>query len=361
MRVERLARVDRDADPDARAGGEERVGERADQAAHDERAGQGVDAARAEVVGAVVGAGEVEDVLGEREADADHAGVDDAVEDAVELGTPPPQQEQEEQALAGLLGDRRADLEHPRVGDAADEAADALDQQRDGGRDEHAPQQTADEQAARLGLVAVEPQAARDQRPDRDRGQQRGQDRRPAVRWRHPRPGSSARRTRSTSAVTTIVKTALPRRGTGHGGSLAKWSIPLRMPERRGRRLASVSEQTETKPETAPDHELHTESHDPSVPEAYSAFMRQGWGDRELDLPPHPIAPYAAARRQRLAEAFPGERLVLPAGTFKVRSNDTDYRFRPDTAHTYFCGNQTSDAVLVVEDGEAVLYARPRS
>jgi Xaa-Pro aminopeptidase len=52
---------------------------------------------------------------------------------------------------------------------------------------------------------------------------------------------------------------------------------------------------------------------------------------------------------------------VLPAGAFKVRSNDTDYRFRADTAHTYFCGNQTSDAVLVIQDGEAVLYARPSS
>ena len=44
-----------------------------------------------------------------------------------------------------------------------------------------------------------------------------------------------------------------------------------------------------------------------------------------------------------------------------MRANDTDYRFRPDTAHTYFSGNQTSDAVLVIEDGESVLYARPRS
>ena len=106
---------------------------------------------------------------------------------------------------------------------------------------------------------------------------------------------------------------------------------------------------------------LHTESHDPAVPAAYSAFMRQGWGDRELELPPHPITSYAAARRQRLSDAFPGERLVLPAGSFKVRSYDTDYRFRPDTAHTYFCGNQTSDAVLVVDGGESILYARPRS
>ncbi len=108
--------------------------------------------------------------------------------------------------------------------------------------------------------------------------------------------------------------------------------------------------------------EPKTESHDPAVPAAYSAFMRQGWGDRELDLPPHPITRVAAARRARLAELFPGERLVLPAGTYKVRANDTDYRFRADTAHAYFSGNHTSDAALVIEpDGSSVLYARPRS
>src|SRR6478735_12459374 len=108
-------------------------------------------------------------------------------------------------------------------------------------------------------------------------------------------------------------------------------------------------------------HEPVTESHDPPVPEAYSAFMRTGWGERDLDLPAHPITAWADARRRRLAEEFPHERLVVPAGGFKVRANDTDFRFRPETAHTYLCGNQTSDAVLVVEAGEAVLYARPRS
>ena len=107
--------------------------------------------------------------------------------------------------------------------------------------------------------------------------------------------------------------------------------------------------------------DLHTESHDPAVPEAYSQFMRQGWGGSDLDLPRHPIADPAARRRAALAAMFPGERLVLPSGTFKVRSHDTEYRFRADTAHAYYCGNQTSDAVLVIEDGEAVLYARPSS
>ena len=86
-----------------------------------------------------------------------------------------------------------------------------------------------------------------------------------------------------------------------------------------------------------------------------------GWGDRELDLPRHPVADWARDAPARLAEPFPGERLVVPAGGFKVRSNDTDYRFRADTAHVHLTGNQTSDAVLVVEDGESVLYARPRS
>jgi Xaa-Pro aminopeptidase len=114
----------------------------------------------------------------------------------------------------------------------------------------------------------------------------------------------------------------------------------------------------ETTPETV---QPRTESHDPKVPEAWKSFMRTGWGERELDLPPHPITEHAARRRARLAEAFPGERLVLPAGTYKVRSNDTDYRFRPDTAHTYFSGNQTTDAVLVIEGDTSVLYARPRS
>ncbi len=107
--------------------------------------------------------------------------------------------------------------------------------------------------------------------------------------------------------------------------------------------------------------ENRTQQHDQGVPEAYSAFMRTGWGDRELDLPRHPVAEWAAARRTRLAELFPGERLVIPAGTYKTRSNDTEYRFRPETAHTHLTGNQTSDAVLVIENGEPVLYARPRS
>ncbi|MCW2766643.1 MAG: pepPI [Nocardioides sp.] len=125
-----------------------------------------------------------------------------------------------------------------------------------------------------------------------------------------------------------------------------------------------MSEQTTSETAAPITTDPKTESHDPAVPEAYSTFMRTGWGDRDLDLPRHPVAEHAARRRAALAALFPGERLVLPSGTYKVRSNDTDYRFRSDTAHTYFSGNQTSDAVLVIQGDtgeEAILYARPRS
>ena len=111
---------------------------------------------------------------------------------------------------------------------------------------------------------------------------------------------------------------------------------------------------------TTPDG-LATEGHDPAVPSAYAEFMRKGWAKATQELSPHPITQWANQRRQALAEAFPGERLVIPAGGFHVRSNDTDFRFRPDTAHTWLSGNQTSDAVLIIDDGEATLYARPHS
>ena len=89
--------------------------------------------------------------------------------------------------------------------------------------------------------------------------------------------------------------------------------------------------------------------------------MRTGWGDRELDLPAHPVAEWAAARRERLAELFPGERLVRARRRLQGARQRHRLPLPADTAHAYLTGNQTSDAVLVLEAGEATLYARPRS
>jgi Xaa-Pro aminopeptidase len=89
-------------------------------------------------------------------------------------------------------------------------------------------------------------------------------------------------------------------------------------------------------------------------------FMRTGWADDDDPVERLPVADWAALRRSRLAERFSGEPIVVPAGALKPRANDTDFRFRAETAHVYLTGNQSSDAVLVLDRGEATLYFRPR-
>jgi Xaa-Pro aminopeptidase len=106
----------------------------------------------------------------------------------------------------------------------------------------------------------------------------------------------------------------------------------------------------------------------PSSP-AFRKFIADGWAPRPSDLPARlPAALYAADRRARVAAELPGERLVLPAGVFRVRSNDTDYRFRPHSAFAHLTGLGTDrepDAALVLEPTEegfdAILYFQPRA
>ena len=107
--------------------------------------------------------------------------------------------------------------------------------------------------------------------------------------------------------------------------------------------------------------------------EAFRAFMGGGWAPRDTAVPSlTEAARYAVARRERLSALFPGERLVVPAGGLKIRSNDTDYVFRPHSAFAHLTGlgaDREPDAVLVLEprtddEGdpaghEAVLYFLP--
>jgi Xaa-Pro aminopeptidase len=94
--------------------------------------------------------------------------------------------------------------------------------------------------------------------------------------------------------------------------------------------------------------------------DALVAFMRDGWRDGGDAVERLPVAAQADQRRRRLGERFAGERLIIPAGGLTPRANDTDYRFRADTAHVYLTGNQSSDAVLVIDDDGPTLYFRPR-
>ncbi|MEW1890286.1 MULTISPECIES: aminopeptidase P family protein [unclassified Streptomyces] len=104
----------------------------------------------------------------------------------------------------------------------------------------------------------------------------------------------------------------------------------------------------------------------PGVSDELAASMQSGWADTELHgLEPIAQAGHTADRRAALSARFPGERLVIPAGRLKTRSNDTEYAFRASTEYAYLTGDQTQDGVLVLEpadDGhEATLYLLPRS
>ncbi|WP_424861546.1 aminopeptidase P family protein [Streptomyces sp. MMS24-I29] len=104
----------------------------------------------------------------------------------------------------------------------------------------------------------------------------------------------------------------------------------------------------------------------PGVSDELAANMKSGWADTELHgLEPIPQAAHTAARRAALSARFPGERLVIPAGNLKTRSNDTEYSFRASTEYAYLTGDQTQDGVLVLEpteDGhEATIHLLPRS
>ncbi|MEV5978870.1 aminopeptidase P family protein [Streptomyces sp. NPDC052114] len=104
----------------------------------------------------------------------------------------------------------------------------------------------------------------------------------------------------------------------------------------------------------------------PGVSDELAENMKSGWADTELhDLQPIAQAEHTAARRAALSARFPGERLVIPAGNLKTRSNDTEYAFRSSVEYAYLTGNQTEDGVLVLEpkDGghDATIYLLPRS
>jgi Xaa-Pro aminopeptidase len=68
------------------------------------------------------------------------------------------------------------------------------------------------------------------------------------------------------------------------------------------------------------------------------------------------VAKYAAKRRATVAAEFAGNVLVFEAGAFKVRSNDTDYMYRPHSAFAHLTGwgsDTVADSVLVIDAREA--------
>jgi Xaa-Pro aminopeptidase len=110
--------------------------------------------------------------------------------------------------------------------------------------------------------------------------------------------------------------------------------------------------------------------YDAANPKPLADFMKTGWAPTPLEgIVPSEAIPFCKVRIEKLSKKYPGKRVILPAGSLKVRSNDTDYRFRPHSAFSYFTGVTGSDAVpdsvFLLEpkgDGhEALLFIHPRS
>jgi Xaa-Pro aminopeptidase len=143
--------------------------------------------------------------------------------------------------------------------------------------------------------------------------------------------------------------------------------------------MDAMSDAQSQTPET-PDHDtqpiedrVNNRSQKPTS-QAFKEFMGSNWAPAETPLVvPDTSAPFAAKRRAALSAQYQGERIVVPAGPLKVRSNDTDYRFRAHSAFAHLTGlgvDHEPDAVLVLEpvdpgtgdhgsDHEATLYFRP--
>src|SRR5690625_6405278 len=66
---------------------------------------------------------------------------------------------------------------------------------------------------------------------------------------------------------------------------------------------------------------------------AFREFISEDWQPRSQELPQREAAAdFTPARREAVSAAFPGERLVVPAGGLKVRSKDTEYRVSTQSA-----------------------------
>ena len=75
------------------------------------------------------------------------------------------------------------------------------------------------------------------------------------------------------------------------------------------------------------------------VSETFAQYISSQWADRPEVLPSaREQASFAAARRARLSAQHPGQRLIIPAGAAKVRSNDTDYPYRAHSAFAHLTG-----------------------
>ncbi len=104
-------------------------------------------------------------------------------------------------------------------------------------------------------------------------------------------------------------------------------------------------------------------SHDPANPEALLRFMTERWAKPRPRRGSVKAAAAHKRRREAVSSAFPGEVLVVPTGSEKIRANDTMFRFRAGTDFFYLTGSHEPDGVLVLlpegRGHRSVLFVEP--
>jgi len=75
------------------------------------------------------------------------------------------------------------------------------------------------------------------------------------------------------------------------------------------------------------------------VSNGFQEYISSQWAERPAAVVvPREEAALAASRRAAISAKFPGTRIIIPAGTAAVRSNDTDYPFRAHSAFAHLTG-----------------------
>lgn len=133
--------------------------------------------------------------------------------------------------------------------------------------------------------------------------------------------------------------------------------------------MSTAERDTIAEPAVEPPVEAGTTNRKQPFPQGFLDTISTGWAERAETLPaPRAQAPFAAERRAAVSAAFPGKRLVIPAGSLKQRSNDTDYVFRAHSAFAHLTGwasDSEPDSILVFDPTDAghdiTLYFRERA
>ncbi|HSN02668.1 MAG TPA: aminopeptidase P family protein [Acidimicrobiales bacterium] len=89
-------------------------------------------------------------------------------------------------------------------------------------------------------------------------------------------------------------------------------------------------------------------AHRPAMPRVFLERLAADWAPSDVPADEHVAAEHTRRRRDALAQRLPGLTLVIPSGNLKVRANDTDYRFRPDTDYFYLTADDEPEGVLVI-------------